>query len=109
MLQKDPAGRPSAKGVLTFLESLVDKSAAGMAVVKPQGSSLGAKTTIFSHESFKFTKTVSVQKQEESKALASTGAVAPKTEQTQSNENIKEYLRATQPLTVCSREVLSKC
>ena len=54
-LQKDPAGRPSAKGVLTFLESLVDKSAAGMAVVKPQGSSLGTKTTIFSHESFKFT------------------------------------------------------
>jgi len=80
--------------VLAFLESIVDKSAAKMESVMPQGASMGTTTTIFSHNGFfKLTEPdIFGENKNESKSLTSAGAVAPKTSQTQSSEEIGEHI-----------------
>ena len=111
MLLKDPAARPSAKEVLVFLDSRVNKSAAGIALVKPEeGTELGTTTTIHSFRVFGSAMfDTDFKKAEESKALTSSEAVAPKTSQTQSNEDVTEHLRSSETLTVRSSDIYQEC
>ena len=56
MLQKNPAGRPTAIQVIKFLKSLVNEQVSGeIEPHKPQGESLGTKTTIKTFSTFQFT------------------------------------------------------
>ena len=102
MLQKDPARRPSVQEVLTYLESLFDKSAAGIKAMNPQGVSMGTTTTIHSFSTFVFNEDKTGEVNEETKTLALTSDVAPNSNQMQTCIDIAEYLHASEVLTVCS-------
>ena len=93
--------------MLAFLESLVDKSAVGLELVKPQGVSMGTTTTIFTFSMFTFTKDVNItgEHSEESKAIASSGPPAQKTAQEQTTEDVNDHLRSSEVFTVSHLEI----
>jgi len=108
MLQKNPALRPSAKEALDFLESIFDKSATVVEVVKPEEVGPGKKTMIFTQTGFMtFTAELNItgENKDQPEQVTSTAAAGVQSAYTQSSEDVKEHLRPSDPLKVCNLEV----